>query len=239
MKNTFRLLLGMSVMVLALGLVFTGCASKPTVYDASVPTEQSSTLKIKACWVKEFNGKETNWGSAFSMKQIIIPAGQHSLLIFNKFENNEGYQVVNYHDEILMHFEFLPNHTYLITMSLNKINKRFTARIIDEASFGYDLVPDTSSPDATPLEGKWVNTKIEGNQLIFAKNEFIFITNGKYYGRGFFYFDGQDVSIPISAVYNKDKWVLLDKEMEIGGYSRFTYDGTTLISGKIEFKKME
>ena len=219
---------GMSVTALALGLVFVGCASKPTVYDPSVPLEQSCTITI-GTGVVSFDGvpPKPAWPVG---KKLIIPAGSHTFVLRDFREIQTGYQQFTTYrsPDIPITYEFLPGHDYMIAMPFDQRSRTFTAKITDntelDRELNRELTPDPLSPDASPLEGKWVHTKFEGEQLIIAGDQYIALQKGKYKVRGFISLDGQNVSLSPSATYKKDKWVIINGVRTL----ELVYDGTLL-----------
>jgi len=234
-KNVF--VVGMAVMVLAFVVVFVACSSAPPfVYDDTVPPEQSSTLIINGCQVNKFNGTKVSAGvnadkwnaAATGDKTVIIPAGEHTLDLWNTGDGGIGnVEVTN---------TFLPGHTYLVFAPVD--GRTITGIIIDKAIYNSDLVPDPSSPDASPIEGRW-NFSSDGktkDELIFAKNEYARMINGTYVWRGFINFNGNTITLPAWAYYMKGEWKVIPPTRE---GIKLTYNGTKLFWGKYEGKKVE
>jgi len=214
--------------VLLATLVIGSCNSAPKVYDKSVPLEQSSTLEIGNCFVKSFSGESTLWSGT-----VIIPAGQHTLVL----HNSETMGTTTEYGEVSMTYEFLPGHTYAVFAPIK--HGQINGRIIDIAVFNTVLVPDPTSPDASPLEGKWkITDGKNSNEFVFAKDEYIRWVNGVYYCRGFAQTDGNTISMTMDALYDakKEKWVVIKLLMSGGN---ITYNGTSWVLGKFELQKIE
>jgi hypothetical protein len=200
MKTTAKLVL-VACLAIGLAIAFAGCSSAPIVYDKSVPTEQRSTMVINNyTWVFEFNGKKTNWvTSMFSKKSVIIPAGEHALLIGTDNNSREG--------KVKVTGNFLPGHTYLVGAYI--MDSSIYGRIIDETALNFELLPNPTSPSASQFEGKWVDIKNAENQLIFWNNQYILQVNRKDSLRGFFSYDEGTKKIILfrDAYYSKGKWI--------------------------------
>ena len=190
-------------MCLAIGLViaFAGCSGAPIVYDKSVPAEQRSTMVINNyTWIVEFNGMHTNWiTSMFSKKTVIIPAGEHTLLIGTDNNSREG--------KVKVTGNFLPGHTYLVGAYIS--GSSIYGRIVDETALNFELLPNPASPTASPFEGRWVDIKNAENQLIFWNNQYILRVKEKDALRGFFSYNEGTKKIALfrDAYYSKGKWI--------------------------------
>jgi hypothetical protein len=224
---------GLSIIcVLMVMLVVVGCSSGPKVYDPSIPLEQSSTLEL-GCNVKGFNGGKVLWMSG---KTVIIPAGTHTLIVHNSESAPMGTSVT-YGEVPMEAFTFIAGHTYLIQAPIT--GRTITGKITDVTSFFLDLVPDATNPNASQYEGRWEFTDGKSKvELIFAKNEYIRVVNGTYYSRGFFTHDENSVTLPMMALYNKGKWILVKADIW-GAPPKLTYNGASLIWGKNEFIRVE
>jgi len=234
MKKIYQVVL---VVCLAVGLAIAlaGCSSGPNVYDKSVPIEQSSTIKIIWCFVTQFDGVKTGsaWWAAMNTKQVIIPAGTHTLKLFNK---QEGFGTSSW-GEVDIKFDFTPGNTYLVFAPL--YGHEIKGQIIDETHFNRELTPDPASPNASQFEGKWVSAKNENNQLIVSGDEYIWIDKGVNQMRGYISYDEKKkkVSLSFLAVYYKDRWQIMGGEAS--NWKNLNFNGTTLMDGKTEFKRVQ
>jgi len=241
MKNKL-FLMGILVMVLAFSVGFIGCSSSPTVYDKSVPLDQSSTIRINnAGQINNFNGERVFWNSTdFGQKMVTIPAGKHTFGGWFVVYLPGGSQLnISFSNA---EYDFLPGHTYFIF----GCNLRGAAvNVIDETALNKELVPDTMNPNASPIEGRWVNINNDNDQIIFAGNEYIssdIILSNRYFTRGIFFINGSDVYIVNAAVYHTNKKIYIPSSD--GNFTRYTYDGTLLTRTHLmrrndEYKRIE
>jgi hypothetical protein len=112
MKKGVFALAGFISVVMALGLIFIGCASTggQVMFEDNIPKDQQATFQvIGGYWdVYEFSGKPVKWYKAtiFGSTNVIVPAGQHTV----KF--NCYYDAFNrYYDKELTAV-FKAGHTY-------------------------------------------------------------------------------------------------------------------------------
>jgi len=228
MKKCQKLILGLCLAI-GLAIAFTGCSSAPTVFDKSVPLEQSSTIRINSyTYVSgNINGTPVEWvTSSFNQKQVIIPAGEHTFRIGTDDNRRQGLVSVTNN--------FLPGHTYFVIASI--IGDKIYGAIIDQGDLNSVLVPDPTSPDASPIEGKWFTTlRNISYEFIFVKDKYVTLINGKPFLMGFFQISGNTVSMLAFAVYDskKEEW-----NLHSGG-DNFTYDGTSLKKGQLELRRTE
>jgi hypothetical protein len=227
---------GMATMLLTFAIVLAGCAGKPFVYDESVAPEQSSTLRIWECQVFKFNGEIVSagkWSAGVGEKTVIIPAGNHTLEVWSSEDTSTKFEV----GKVEMTHTFLPGHTYLLTAPIE--NRYVEGRIIDIAALNEELVPDSESPNATPLEGKWVHTKNEGYIVTFAKKECTISINGEIALRGSFTYTGKNGTINNLPYVNSNRGWRPYRMGEELYYSnmKFTYDGTAMKLENAELKK--
>jgi len=242
MKNCQKLILGVCLAV-GLAIAFTGCASgsKATVYDESVPLEQSSTLIFVNVTVMTFNGEtmgyKPSWmgHNSLSRKQVIIPAGNHTLSIYAEYASlNTGYKL---DVEYAISQEFLAGHTYAVQK--NGVNYGDGISLTDITELLKEFVPNSSGSDASILEGKWVSDNSK-EEYIFSGNQFITVNNGKYGYRGFFSIEKDKINMAYLVNYSKGKWnVFL-----LASLTSLDFDGTTMTATgfgnkKIVFKKVE
>jgi len=220
MKNNFKLICG--VLAIGLAIAFIGCSSAPTVFDKSVPLEQSSTLRIMACNVREFDGEFTGggiaWGVMIGEKQMIIPAGRHTLTLLSRSGRWES--------TITMTHDFIPGHTY--TVSLDSDTAK--GAILDETELSRALVPNPASPNASQIEGVWIATN--GEKYIFADNGYFWINKkGDLMHRGTFSLNGQRIILINQFTSFFGPWY--------PGTGQFIMDinGTTIKSGSREFRR--
>jgi len=231
MKKCQKLILGVCLAI-GLAIAFTGCGSAPVVFDKSVPLEQSSTIRINNyTYVSaNINGKPVEWiTSSFNQKQVIIPAGEHTFRIGTDTNRRQGL--------VLVTKNFLPGHTYFVIASI--LGSKVYGAIIDEAEFNSALVPDSTSPDASPIEGKWNYTDGKNtNEFIFAKDTFVRSFNGTPMFKGFFQINGNTGAMLVFANYDSknEKWRLLASALSGGN---LTYNGTSLRWGNFELQKVE
>jgi hypothetical protein len=207
MKKYSKLILNVC---LAIGLViaFVSCSSGPTVYDKSVPPEQSSTLVISQCAITKFNGASVSpisWNGMTGVKQIQIPAGEHKMEVYQR-GGGVGYET---HNTVEGTFNFLPNYIYVVYLATVDMGGKFRLVGAPRSTGGIsqdELIPDPTSPDASPIEGTWQYNK-KGNEFIFSGNEFIYKMNGKNFLRGTFSIDGDKLTLPLFYQYKGKKWV--------------------------------
>jgi hypothetical protein len=123
-KNS--LVLGMLSIALVFGMVVTGCASKPVVYDSSIPVEQSCIIQLGlGIWkITKFDDVPVNWkgqGNNFGRaKSTQIPAGSHTLT--GSLQVGTGGSVTAnsaswselYADNVSATYNFEAGHTYYI-----------------------------------------------------------------------------------------------------------------------------
>ena len=238
MKNKliFSVLL---VSLLAFGLVFVGCSSAPSVYvfDESVALEQSSTVLFNQAYqrILSVNGKKTpsDWEKSLRSKSLQIPAGEHTLEVYCA-DSNSNYDGSFTHSSgtVAASFTFLPGHTYFLVAPIK--NGKINLQLIDMAVLNNELLPDPENPEATPFEGKWVNTKDSGQYLIFAEDEFLIsINDGKIAYRGFFAYDNRRVYITRYFRYAENKWKPYGPED-----STLSYNGDVMEYSKLDqYKK--
>jgi hypothetical protein len=230
------------VLLLA-ALVVAGCVGAPKVYDKSVPPEQSSTIRINngTTRITSFDGKSVKWGAGFTQQQMVIPAGKHSLSVYIEYQRSTGSNTVTTsYGTVTVENDFLPGHTYFIGAAMSTRENKIYGKIIDETALNQELpTPNPTSPNASPLEGIWVNIKDEKYQIIFAGNEYFLLTNGNYLQRGNFSFNGKNGTITLTAFYSKGKWtgfINILNNME----GQITYNGTTLTDDRRnEFKRAQ
>jgi len=207
----------------------------PKVYDKSVPKEQSSILRITACAITKFNGKNVMWNGLSGIKLVQIPAGQHTMQVYQKGGSFNTWT----ENTVDGTFNFLPGHTYIVF--LGTVYQGAKLQIVDVTKTDEEPKIDPSSPEATKFEGIWVNTQDETHQFIFFKNEFVMKAKGQYTLRGPFSYDDKNMALTIVFTYKKGKWDMLKVPL---GPARATYDDNiiTVPQGKkrkIEFKKVE
>jgi hypothetical protein len=229
------------ISVLLVAVLIAGCGSTPkaTVYDKSVPLEQSSTIIISyPCSVIEFNGKSTALSPSWQAhnggtKLMVIPAGTHTLVLYA--ETIVSNRKMMYSSEPIIN-EFLPGHTYL-TMSEARVSDA-SFQIIDQAILSRELTPDTSRADIYPFEGVWVNIKNEEDRLVFSGNEYMVLskTKGQMSWRGTFSHNSETVTLTVSAMVNLQGlgWM---SWMGSSPTIRFIYNGTTLKGKTLLFNK--
>jgi len=236
MKTCSRLIFGVCLAI-GLAIAFTACSSAPVVYDKSVPLEQSSTLIIKLGKITLFNGKKVSWNgyNGFSWGQkFIIPAGTHEFILEFEQRSATGKAMEGV---VTMKHEFLPGHSYNVLAALTSISGRNAMGIIiDEEELQNELKPNSENPDASPFEGKWVDVKDEGNQLILCGSQYIRIYKGKNDIRGFFSYTKNSVYLHFLAKYAKGMWEIDEGLMQFGG-ANYVYDGSSLKIGKYEYRK--
>jgi hypothetical protein len=238
MKRKNFWVLVMATMLLTFAMVLVGCASsKPFVYDESVAPEQSSTLIIKDCQVYKFNGTTVSagkWSAGVGEKTVIIPAGNHTLEVWSSAygtSSSGGYKTE--YGKVEMTHTFLPGRTYLVMAPID--NGYVKGQIINVPTVTSDLVPDPESPDATPIEGIWVNTAGKKQQWIFANNEFM-SEQGNNSLRGTFTIQGEAVTAnSLFFKYAKGGWRLSANVMSF----KLTYNGATLDYYGTALKKVE
>ena len=217
--------------------------AQPYVYDKSVPMEKSCTIHIAMGAVTKFNGVKTGtewWYGVLRAKAVIIPAGKHTLELTNGSEADRGDRIESRVDSRTLTYEFLPGHTYSVFAITNagSLFKKaeFITKIIDIGPL--ELIPDPTHPDATPLEGKWENTK-KKTQIIISGDMWIWVYSGKYTYRGSIIVDGDKVTLTILAQYQNGIWAL-DRYLTWGQtnvYKKLTFDGTRLFDKKDPFEK--
>jgi len=185
MKKYFKLIFGVCLAI-GLAIAFTGCSSAPKAYDPSVPLEQSSTLRIVSCNVREFDGKFTGggiaWGVMIGEKQMIIPAGRHTLTLLSRSGRWES--------TITMTHDFIPGHTYTVSLESDTAK----GAILDETELSRELVPNPASPNASQIEGVWIAAN--GEKYIFANNGYFWTDKkGSFMHRGTFSLNGQKINL--------------------------------------------
>ena len=222
-KNGF-----VDVLVSLVALLVVSCSSSPNVnvFDKSVPFEESSTLIIVGCSVFTFDGtsmrSNKDWQAHNSFpKQIIIPAGTHSLSVYAEY--SQGSTLLQVSSDPFS-YDFLPGHSYVVRRNSTTSNKGVN---VAEATGIFDeFVPNSGGSDASPLEGKWSN----GNgkyQLFFSGNQFVTAIDGVYQMRGVFSIDDGTVYMPLLASYTRGKWIIDARNLTM----TLTYNGTSLIGG--------
>ena len=221
--------------LITVALSVTAHAKDPMVHDQSVPLEQSSTLKIMDCQINNFDGSSVSWGllsgGGFVLgreEQVVIPAGKHNLGLIRVTDSgrqrNETTASVTY--------EFIPGHSYYITLTNNR------GLIIDETGLNIELTPDIDRPNASRLEGKWLDNKgVE--ELIFAGDEFILKSKGKPKYRGFFTLNGNNIVCHPIATYSKNTFKISTGLLWGNVRLRFTFDGTNVYFSKKPFSRTE
>lgn len=222
-----------SVVLATLFVVGCGSApSAPAIYDSSVPLEQSSTIAFTGRII-EFDGQSTvlssQWNAGLGVKQIIIPAGRHTLEFYSEaVSGNTLYQTGN-----TVTYEFLPGHTY--AAGAQKSGNTFIPVIFDTANI---REPDTTIANASPFEGIWESSD-KKHQIVFAGDEFIQSSNGVGQRRGTFTYNSSTstISFLILGVYrNKDfPWVVF----AIRNVYPDTYDGTILNWLGVKYRRAE
>ena len=228
------------ISVVLAALVIAGCSSAPKVYDPSVPLERSSTLILVGTTVMNFNdkfvGTTPSWMGHNSLgpKQMIIPAGTHTLSIYAEYPSSVGRILQIEYQPIT--FEFLPGHTCAIQR--NSITSNDGVRITDVTELLKEFVPNSNAPDASSVEGKWKTDK-DKSEYIFSGNQFVTLYNGKYQFRGFFSIQDNKVQVFSVVYYNKGKW---DVYPMVGSYN-LRFNGSTLarttFSGDVLYTKVE
>jgi hypothetical protein len=248
MKKEFAII---SVVLAVLLLASCSSVPKVTVYDPSIPTEQSSTLRIVECAITEFNGKKVgkDWEAhgvhlSPTEKQIIVPAGAYTLRLYGT--TGSGQWILT--SSATMTGEFLPGHTYYVTIfpTWNHYATDPLPAILDEAELNRQctLVPNPANPNTTPFEGIWVNTKNEGIKLIFAGNQFLYTENvaktafsfGNTLRLGKIAIKGQTISIGWQEIQRiNGNWYLPPTFRKDVQWKELEFSGTTLtdISGSI------
>ncbi|MCL2138746.1 MAG: hypothetical protein FWH41_04355 [Treponema sp.] len=128
-KNIIFIIL-ISVVLIA----FVACGNRPFVYNRSVSQLKSSIITINQCAILEFDGNRTGseWHSVTGSKKVRIPAGEHTLVLFNRVDIPSGKRIVNTEGQVTMHYNFLPGRNYIVMASVN--DGRFNGLIINEAS---------------------------------------------------------------------------------------------------------
>lgn len=231
MKNYLKLVLSVCLAI-GLAIAFAGCSSSPIVYDKSVPTEESSILRITNCAVTEFNGIKlgAQWNSPLGVKLVQIPAGRHSLQVYQK-GGGYGYETWNTVD---LTYTFLPGHTYLVF--LGTVDMGADLVLFDITLTEAEPKSDLSSPVATQFEGMWINEK-DNQQWMFFGNEFVTINKGNYVLRGKFSFKSGNIQASATHTYNKGKWDLLAVPLKVLNAS---YSDNSITAGKyIQLKKVD
>ena len=234
-KNVF--VVGMTVMVLTFALALASCSSAPFVYDETVPPEQSSTLIIKDCQVNKFNGTTVSagkWSAGVGEKTVIIPAGKHTLDVWGSASSGGGTTLE--YGNVEMTYNFLPGKTYLLIAPI--ASGTVQGRIYETTALNSELVPNPDSPNATPLEGKWVNTKDAGHYWIFANDECVLVMNGQNLLRGFFTYNERRININYLFMYfpQRSRWNPIGREMN----RDFAYKENVIVyDEKNQMKKAE
>jgi hypothetical protein len=236
-----------TISVLLVALLIAGCSSTPktTIYDKSVPLEQSSTLIISAgCSVIEFDGKSTQFSTewqahnSLNAKRMIIPAGTHTLKLYAEVVYSGARHMIS--SELITR-EFLPEHSYAAAANAN-VGGSFIAVIIDQTALIPELKPDISRSDASPFEGNWVNIQNEEDRMIFSGNEYMVLskTQGWATTRGTFSHNSGTVTLNISFYESKDGWMpwLIDLSPTFN-YNGTTLKGKTFIKKDIEYKRAQ
>jgi len=226
-------------LAIGLAIAFTGCSSAPTVYDKSIPLEQSSTLIILNGTITMFNDNNVIWSgfNGFSWGQkFIIPSGTHEFRL--EFTQGSVTGRVMKGETTMKHI-FLPGHSYNIIGALTSISgSRAMVYVVDEETLQSELTPNPKNPNASPFEGKWVEEKDAGNQIILCEDQYVRILKGKNDIRGFFSYTKNSVYLNFLARYTKGKWEIDDGLMQFGG-TNYNYDGSTLKVGKYVYRKIE
>jgi hypothetical protein len=198
------------------------------VYDASVPPEQSSTLRIMNCGISEFDGKTTGlaWYTDTLPKQVMIPAGDHRLKIYTQ-PNRDHSNISLYRT---LSYTFLAGHTYLVTGGLYNVNETW-GYIVDATVTPGELVPDPSKPDATPIEGTWQGEKAT---FVFRGNEYL-QTEGKLAVRGRIIYNGTTFTgMPLALITTKRIWHL-DSVLPF----TLDYKDDVLTAGKRTYRRVQ
>lgn len=208
--------------------------AKPTVYDKKVPMEQSSTLILVTCSVLMFDGKSMGFNKGWQAhngfpKEVIIPAGTHTLSMYAEYIGAGRISQVTY--EPFTH-EFLPGRIYAIQK--NSITADKGVRMRDVTELFEEFVSNSGGSDASPIEGTW---EFDKQQLIFSGDQFITLNKGKNNTRGFFYIEDNTVYLPHILYYSGKKWKIYPLNMT----GTAIFDGITLSSpnGKQVFRKVE
>jgi len=245
-KNVF--VVGMAAMVLTFVVVFVACSSAPPfVYDDTVPPEQSSTLIIGGCQVNKFNGTKVSAGAnagkwnaaATGDKTVIIPAGEHTLDLWSTGDGGIGNVEITH--------TFLAGHTYNVSTRIN--SGTITGQITDVSKYTFDLpTPDTTDPNASPFEGKWVSVQTDRVGLVIAKDEWASILDGKYSNRGLVLYNEENATLLTMAGYDakKGKWTIyrpsLLQEIQshsFGSQKAVMRGNTLIVNGKFEYRRVE
>jgi len=190
------------------------------VSDKSVPREQSSTLIINSCFVSKFNGQpQIGWGKPIGKKTVVIPAGTHSLELYNRVET--GSRV--YEGTVPMTYTFLAGRTYWIATPMS--SSRIYGRIVDATTLETALVPNPESPDASPFEGIWTNINMPNGQLIIAGNEIQMLNNGKNLQRGLIKdYSNEGFTFGMDFLFVLGKWTIDPLPQDF----TYVYNGATL-----------
>jgi hypothetical protein len=101
-------------LLLAIFVLFTGCATQVEVYDASIAPDKLCTLEIVATIaVTKYDGEAVNWTASglSSWKKIQIPAGRHEFVI--DYTRYDMYSDEARAKDIKIGYDkFLAGHTY-------------------------------------------------------------------------------------------------------------------------------
>jgi hypothetical protein len=228
-KNLF----GISLLLVLLSSAAYGRG--PTVYDKKVPLEESCTLRIFNCFVTEFDGKRTGsaWWSEMGTKEMIIPAGNHTLQIHTKngglgnFDGNFGFIETFRTGDFSRDFQ--AGRTYLVSGGSSG-----NGLVVDVTLSQEDPVPDPSSPNATPFEGEW-HCASRGWMLTFCGNEYILNRGSKGRDRGRFGYNDTEVILFPFVFYNaQGKMRNVDYFLPI----HIKYSGEVITQGKDQYAKV-
>jgi len=229
MKKIFLIVVFLTIL-----LIF-GCAASPKIYNKSVPIEQSSTIRIFNCNVRQFNGTNVLWGKMTGEKQLVIPAGTHSLELFYQFEDNLSKKLVS--QSCTIEYQFVPGHVYVVTYETDFVLYPVRGLIFNETELQSYFTSNASDPEDSPLEGRWLE-KNGKQEIQFSGNQYIFKdTKGKFMYRGYFSFDGKTISGYNGARFVKNQWVI--NKMTLFPMNNFTYNGEYLLDKNYQYKKVE
>lgn len=185
-------------------VVFAGCmplyAQKFVIYDKSIPTEQTCSLKHSlSVTTRIFNGKTVSWSRN---KPVIIPAGRHDFIVDYKWDNP-----INRTREtsrgIIVRYTFKAGHEY--TMITEQDAFRRTVRVVfrDDTEIAeekqrkqeedkrkqeeYKAMLPSETTEPTKFEGTWKVPKDWGTQFSYIS----FKGNTYQYSPGFNDSDGE------------------------------------------------
>jgi hypothetical protein len=133
-----ELMMGMLVMLLVFGLVFSGCATTKVDFVENIPADQQAIFFVEGgSWdVVEFSGVPVRWFSvsAFGSTTVTIPSGRHTI----KF---------NFYWDLNNHFmgkeltaDFEPGHKY-----------RFIMRSANGRTLYFGIYDETLKKIITPM----------------------------------------------------------------------------------------